>query len=159
MVTRIISVGKLKEPFYQAAADEFAKRLSRYSTLEVIEVRDEKAPENLSRLQREAIKEAEGARILNKTSAADFVVAAAIEGERLTSEQLSARIQCWMTGGRSRICFVIGGSLGLSKSVMQRADCAVSFSSMTFPHQLFRLMLMEQIYRAFKIMNNEPYHK
>ena len=159
MVVRVVCVGRLKERFYEQAAAEFLKRLSRYATVELIETADEKAPENLSDAQREQVKLEEGRRILSKLDKSDFVVALAIEGKALSSPELSTCLQGWMNEGRGKFSFVIGGSLGLSAEVLSRADYSLSFGKMTFSHQLFRVMLLEQLYRAFKIMNNEPYHK
>jgi 23S rRNA (pseudouridine1915-N3)-methyltransferase len=159
MVVRVVCVGRLKERFYEQAAAEFLKRLSRYATVELIETADEKAPENLSDAQREQVKLEEGRRILSKLDKSDFVVALAIEGKTLSSPELASCLQGWMNEGRGKFSFVIGGSLGLSMEVLSRADYSLSFGKMTFSHQLFRVMLLEQLYRAFKIMNNEPYHK
>ena len=159
MVVRVVCVGRLKERFYEQAAAEFLKRLSRYATVELIETADEKAPENLSDAQREQVKLEEGRRILSKLDKSDFVVALAIEGKALSSPELSTCLQGWMNEGRGKFSFVIGGSLGLSAEVLSHADYSLSFGKMTFSHQLFRVMLLEQLYRAFKIMNNEPYHK
>ncbi len=159
MVVRVVCVGRLKERFYEQAVAEFLKRLSRYATVEVVETADEKAPENLSDAQREQVKLEEGRRILSKLDKSDFVVALVIEGKTLSSPELASCLQGWMNEGRGKFSFVIGGSLGLSAEVLSRADYSLSFGKMTFSHQLFRIMLLEQLYRAFKIMNNEPYHK
>jgi len=155
----IVSVGKLKEKYLKQGIDEYVKRLSGYAKVELIEVPDEKAPENLSEQESQQIKEKEGERILAKISDDTYVIALAIEGKMKSSEELAKSLDKLATYGRSKIAFVIGGSLGLSKSVMQRANEALSFSKMTFPHQLVRLLLLEQIYRAFRINRGEPYHK
>ncbi|WP_422485708.1 23S rRNA (pseudouridine(1915)-N(3))-methyltransferase RlmH [Gudongella sp. DL1XJH-153] len=155
----ILTVGKIKEKYLNEGIKEYSKRLSRYCGLDIIEVDDEKAPENLSDKEMEMIKDREGDKILSKIPAAAFVVALAIEGKQLSSEDLSQKLSDIMVEGNSHVVFVIGGSLGLSKEVLKRANLKLSFSKMTFPHQLMRMILLEQIYRAFRIMRNEPYHK
>jgi 23S rRNA (pseudouridine1915-N3)-methyltransferase len=155
----IISVGKLKEKYLKQGIDEYVKRLSGYAKVEIIEVQDEKAPENLSDQEMEQVKQKEGERILAKISDDTYVIALAIEGKMKSSEELAESLDKLATYGKSKIAFVIGGSLGLSKQVMQRANEALSFSKMTFPHQLMRLILLEQVYRAFRINRGEPYHK
>jgi 23S rRNA (pseudouridine1915-N3)-methyltransferase len=155
----VISVGKLKEKYLKQGIEEYVKRLSGYAKIEIIEVPDEKAPENLSKLEEEQIKQKEGERILAKIPGEAYVIALAIEGKMKSSEQFAADLDKLATYGKSKVAFVIGGSLGLSKQVMKRADEALSFSKMTFPHQLMRLILLEQIYRAFRINRGEPYHK
>lgn len=155
----IISVGKLKEKYLKQGIDEYLKRLTAYAKINIIELPDEKAPENLSPIQMEQIKKKEGDRILSKISPNAHVIALSIEGTMKSSEELAARLDHLATTGKSKIVFVIGGSLGLSAEVMKRADEALSFSKMTFPHQLMRLILVEQVYRAFRIMKGEPYHK
>ena len=149
MTIRILCVGKIKEAFYRDAIAELMKRMGRYATTEIIEVAEEKAPEGLSQAEKEQI-------LANER---DHIIALCIEGKKLTSEAFAAHIRTAMLAGKSRIVFIIGGSFGLHPSVKRRADMLLSFSDMTFPHQLFRVMLAEQIYRAFKINNNEPYHK
>ena len=139
--------------------DEYLKRLGPYAKVEVIEVADEKAPENLSEVEMEQVKDKEGERILAKISDDTYVIILAIQGKMLSSEELAREIDQLATYGKSKIAFVIGGSLGLSKAVEKRADYALSFSKMTFPHQLMRLVLVEQVYRAFRIIRGEPYHK
>jgi 23S rRNA (pseudouridine1915-N3)-methyltransferase len=156
---RVLCVGKIREEHFIRACAEYEKRLSRYAQLDIAEVAEEKAPENLSAALREQVKRTESARLLEKLSDADWVVALTPGGAELSSEELAGRISQWQTSGRSRIAFLIGGSLGLSDEALARADLRLSFSKMTFPHQLFRVMLLEQIYRAFRIINNEPYHK
>ncbi len=155
----IISVGKLKEKYLKEGIAEYTKRLSAYTKIEIIEVPDEKAPEHLSQADMDLIKQKEGERILAKIHPDTHVIALAIEGRMLTSEQLADKIDKLALHGKSKLCFVIGGSLGLSDHVMERANEALSFSKMTFPHQLMRLVLVEQVYRAFRIVRGEPYHK
>lgn len=159
MTIRILCVGKIKEAFYRDAIAELMKRMGRYATTEVIEVAEEKAPEGLSQAEKEQILANEGERLLGKTDERDHIIALCIEGKKLISEAFAAHIRTAMLAGKSRIVFIIGSSFGLHPSVKRRADMLLSFSDMTFPHQLFRVMLAEQIYRAFKINNNEPYHK
>ncbi|MEK4876416.1 23S rRNA (pseudouridine(1915)-N(3))-methyltransferase RlmH [Bacillus sp. FSL W8-0102] len=155
----IVTVGKLKEKYLKQGIEEYLKRLSAYAKVEIIEVADEKAPETLSESEMEQVKQKEGARILAKLQPDTHVIALAIEGKMYTSEQFSAHIDQLATYGKSKIAFIIGGSLGLSSQVLKRADETISFSKMTFPHQLMRLILLEQVYRAFRIMRGEPYHK
>lgn len=155
----IIGVGKIKEKFMQEAIKEYSKRLSRYCNLKIIEVPDEKAPENLSDREMELIKRREGEKILSKLSTNSYVIALAIEGKSLSSEDFSKKIDELGLSGVGDISFVIGGSLGLSKEVLDRSDFKLSFSKMTFPHQMMRLILLEQVYRAFRISKGEPYHK
>ncbi|ANU14612.1 methyltransferase RlmH [Planococcus halocryophilus Or1] len=155
----IISVGKLKEKYLKSGIEEYTKRLGSYSKINEIEVADEKAPEQLSDADMEIVKKKEADRILAKISADAYVIALAIDGKMKTSEQLAKDIESLMTYGRSKIVFVIGGSLGLHDEVLKRADEKLSFSKMTFPHQLMKLILVEQVYRAFRIMKGEPYHK
>lgn len=159
MNIQIVSVGKLKEKYLKMGIDEYTKRLGAYAKIDLVEVADEKAPENLSEADMEIVKKKEGDRILAKIGADTYVIALAIEGKMKTSEQLAGDIESLMTYGRSKIAFVIGGSLGLHEDVMKRSDEKLSFSKMTLPHQLMKLVLVEQIYRAFRIMKNEPYHK
>jgi 23S rRNA (pseudouridine1915-N3)-methyltransferase len=155
----IVTIGKLKEKYLKQGIDEYLKRLSIYAKVEVIELPDEKAPENLSETEMEQVKEKEGERILGKISDDAHVIALAIEGKMKSSEQLAKDLDQLATYGKSKVAFVIGGSLGLSKAVMKRANDTLSFSKMTFPHQLMRLILLEQVYRAFRINRGEPYHK
>ncbi|MBU5594568.1 23S rRNA (pseudouridine(1915)-N(3))-methyltransferase RlmH [Amphibacillus sp. MSJ-3] len=155
----IISVGKLKEKYLKMGIDEYKKRLSTYTNLNLIEVQDEKAPENLSQAEMDLIKRKEGERILAKIPADTFVITLEIKGKQLSSEQLAKQLDQLATHGKSKIAFVIGGSLGLSEAVMKRSNLALSFSKMTLPHQLMRLVLLEQVYRAFRINRGEPYHK
>ncbi len=155
----IISVGKIKEKYLKLGIDEYRKRLSGYCKLNIVEVLDEKAPENLSSAQGEAIKFREGQRILRHIRKGMYVISLDIKGDILTSEELASHINSLGTSGKSHIAFIIGGSLGLCNNVSKIADYKLSFSSMTFPHQLMRLILLEQVYRAFKIIRGEPYHK
>ena len=155
----IITIGKLKEKYLKQGIQEYLKRLSSYAKVEIIELADEKAPENLSESEKEQVKQKEGERILAKISDDTHVIALAINGKQKSSEELAKEIDSLATYGKSKIAFVIGGSLGLSSEVMKRSNAALSFSKMTFPHQLMRLVLVEQIYRAFRIIRNEPYHK
>ena len=159
MKVTVIGVGRLKEKYWQLAIDEYSKRLGKYIKLTIIEVADEKAPENLSVAEAQIVKKSEGERILKNIKSDMYVIALAIEGKMLTSEELSGFLNERMVRGDGNIAFVIGGSLGLSSEVMERADYKLSFSKMTFPHQMMRVVLLEQIYRAIKIMKNEPYHK
>lgn len=159
MKITVIGVGRLKEKYWQAAIDEYSKRLSKYVKLDIIEVPDEKAPENLSAAEEEIVKKNEGERILKNIRDGAYVIALAINGKMLSSEELSEFLNERMVRGAGHIVFVIGGSLGLSSEVLDRADYKLSFSKMTFPHQMMRVILLEQFYRAVKIMKNEPYHK
>lgn len=159
MKITLITVGKIKEKYFTDAIAEYAKRLSRYCKLEIIEVTDEKTPDGASEALENQIKEKEGERILSKISDSAYVVALAIEGKQLSSEELADKMEKWNVGGISHLVFIIGGSLGLTPKVLNRADYKLSFSKMTFPHQLMRVVLLEQIYRSFRIRNNEPYHK
>lgn len=155
----IITVGKLKEKYLINGINEYIKRMGPYAKVEVIEVPDEKAPEQLSDAEMVQIKDKEGERILAKVAQDAYVIALAIEGEMWSSEKLAKELDKLATYGRSKVTFIIGGSLGLSAAVMQRSDSQLSFSKMTFPHQLMRLILVEQVYRAFRINRGEPYHK
>lgn len=159
MKITILCVGKVKEKFYRDAIDEYTKRLSRYSKLEIIEVADEKTEENSSETEIALIKNKEGERLLKHIKEDAYVIALSIDGKQLDSEELSKKINSLGIQGTSHIYFVIGGSLGLSDEVIKRANYKLSFSKMTFPHQLMRVILLEQIYRAYRIINNEPYHK
>ena len=159
MKISIICVGKIKESFYRQAIDEYAKRLSKYCKFEVIEVADEKTPDKASEIQETQIKEKEADRILDKIKEDAYVFTLEIKGKRFTSEGFAECIQNVTLRGKSHLAFVIGGSLGLHDKVLKRSDQAISFSDMTFPHQLMRVILSEQIYRAYRIINGEPYHK
>ncbi|MCI8287487.1 MAG: 23S rRNA (pseudouridine(1915)-N(3))-methyltransferase RlmH [Lachnospiraceae bacterium] len=159
MKISIACVGKIKEKFYRDAVSEYEKRLSRYCKLEFIEVTDEKTPEGAGAALEEQIREKEGRRLLEKIREDAFVCTLEIEGKRLTSEGFADWMEELTIRGKSHIVFVIGGSLGLHESVCRRADISLSFSDMTFPHQLMRVILVEQIYRAFRIIQGAPYHK
>lgn len=159
MQIKIIAVGKLKEKYLVQGIKEYMKRLGGYTKIELIEVADEKAPENLSAAQMQQVKDKEGERILAKIKEQDYVFALAIEGENPTSEAFAKQMAQLMVQGKSNFVFVIGGSLGLSTAVMKRSNAAISFGKMTYPHQLMRLILVEQIYRAFRINHGDPYHK
>ncbi|AIF45004.1 23S rRNA (pseudouridine(1915)-N(3))-methyltransferase RlmH [Virgibacillus sp. SK37] len=159
MKITIVSVGKLKEKYLKQGIAEYMKRLSAYATVNIMEVPDEKAPENMSKAEEEEVKRKEGQRILSHLNQDTFVITLEIEGKMLTSEQLAAKLDELATYGKSKIAFVIGGSLGLSKEVTKRSDLALSFSKMTFPHQLMRMILLEQVYRAYRINKGQPYHK
>lgn len=159
MNIRLITVGKIKEKYIQEGIKEYSKRLSRYCSLEIIEIDDEKAPENLSVKEMEIVKEKEGERILAKIPQSSFVISLVIQGKQLSSEELAEKIDTLMVEGVSDISFIIGGSLGLSNEVINRSNFKLSFSKMTFPHQLMRMILLEQVYRAWRIIKGEPYHK
>ena len=155
----VLCVGKVKEKFYRDAIDEFSKRLSRYCKLDIIEVADEKTEEQCSENEIRLVKSKEGERILKNIKDDAYVVTLCIDGTQVDSEALSRKIETLGISGVSHIYFIIGGSLGLADEVIRRADYKLSFSKMTFPHQLMRVILLEQIYRAYRIMNHEPYHK
>lgn len=159
MKITVIAVGKIKEKFFLDAIAEYSKRLSRYCKLDIIQVADEKTPDGASAALEEQIKEKEGERILSNIKDGAFVVPLAIEGTMLDSVELASKIEKWGVSGISQIVFIIGGSLGLSKAVLARADYKLSFSRMTFPHQLMRVILLEQLYRSYRIIQGEPYHK
>lgn len=159
MKISIISVGKIKESFYREAIAEYSKRLSSYCKFQIIEVADEKAPDHASDVEVIQIKEKEGARIKKYIDDKAYVIALAIEGKQFDSVKFSQKLEQLMITGNSHIIFIIGGSLGLDSTILKQADLLLSFSEMTFPHQLMRVVLSEQIYRAFRIMQNEPYHK
>ena len=159
MKITLVTVGKIKERYFEDAIREYAKRLSRYCKLDIIQVADEKTPDGAGEAIERQIKEKEGQRILSLIRDDAYVIALAIEGKMLDSEELAERIEKLGVSGISQIVFVIGGSLGLSAQVMKRADYALSFSRMTFPHQLMRVILLEQIYRSYRIIHKEPYHK
>lgn len=159
MKIRIAAVGKVKEKYWEAAIAEYAKRLGKYCKLEIFSVADEKTPEGASPVLEAQIKKREGERLLAKIPQEAYVIALAIEGVMLDSVELAKKIEGLGVEGNSQIVFVIGGSLGLSDAVLKRADFLLSFSRMTFPHQMMRVVLMEQIYRSYRIIGNEPYHK
>lgn len=159
MKITVVCVGKVKEGFYRDALAEYGKRLGKYCRLEIIEVSDEKTPDGAGSLLEEQIKEREGRRILEKLREDAFVCTLEIGGKKLSSEGFARWMENLTVGGTSHVTFVIGGSLGLHESVSRRSDFSLSFSDMTFPHQLMRVILTEQVYRAFRIMHGEPYHK
>lgn len=159
MNIKIVCVGKLKEKYFKDGIAEYQKRLSRYAKVKIVEVADEKAPESLSSAQEEQVKELEGERILSKIKDKEYVYVLAIKGKERPSEQLAKEIKDLGTYGHSDVTFVIGGSLGTSPAVNKRADNLLSFGQLTMPHQLMRLVLIEQIYRAFMINLGSPYHK
>lgn len=159
MEIKILSVGKIKEKYLTAGIAEYAKRLSRYCKLTFCQVADEKTPDKASEALNLQIKEIEGDRLMKHIREQDYVIALAIDGEMRDSVELSRKIDSLGISGNSSIAFVIGGSLGLSDKILKRADYKLSFSRMTFPHQLMQMILLEQIYRAYRIINHEPYHK
>lgn len=159
MKITLICVGKLKEKYLVQAVEEYSKRLSRYCSLEIVELVDEKTPENAGEALENLIKRKEGERILKALKEGSYCIALAIEGAMLTSQELADKIDTLGVNGTSHISLVIGGSLGLSKEVLERADYQLSFSKMTFPHQLMRVILLEQLYRSYRINTNQPYHK
>ncbi|MCD7716593.1 MAG: 23S rRNA (pseudouridine(1915)-N(3))-methyltransferase RlmH [Lachnospiraceae bacterium] len=159
MKIKILCVGKIKEKYLRDAIAEYSKRLTRYCKLEFQEVPDEKTPDGASEAEELRVKDIEGKRLLSVIRDTDYVIALAIEGQMPDSIGLARRIDQLGIQGQSSICFVIGGSLGLSEDVMNRADEQISFSRLTFPHQLMRVILLEQIYRSFRIIHGEPYHK
>lgn len=159
MKIKIITVGKIKEKYFVNAIKEYTKRLGAYCKLEEIEVSDEKCPENLSDKEMIQVKDKEADRILAKVKDGDYVIALAINGKQLTSEGLADKMNSLALSGKSDITFIIGGSLGLADKVTKRSNFDLSFSKMTFPHQLMKVVLVEQVYRAFRIMKGEPYHK
>lgn len=159
MKISILTVGKIKEKYLRDAIAEYSKRLSRYCKLEIIEVADEKTPDNASETVEDSIRSKEGERLLKYIKDDAFVITLEIAGEQLTSEKFAEKINNLGIRGISHIQFVIGGSIGLGKEILKRSDYALSFSKMTFPHQLMRVILLEQIYRSYRIISGEPYHK
>ena len=159
MKISILTVGKIKEKYLKDAIAEYSKRLSKYCKLEIIEVPDEKTPDNASALVEEQIRAKEGERLLKYMKEGAYVVTLEINGKQLTSEQFADKIETLGIQGISHIIFVIGGSIGLGQEVLTKSNYALSFSKMTFPHQLMRVVLLEQIYRSYRIINGEPYHK
>ena len=155
----VIAIGKLKERYWTDAVSEYSKRLGSYCALNIIELRESPLRANPSAADEEAVKIAEGEDILSRIRPSDYVITLEIKGKALSSEQLASKIEALGIEGRSSIVFVIGGSLGLSPEVSRRADFKLSFSAMTFPHQMMRVILLEQIYRSFRIIKHEPYHK
>lgn len=159
MKISIITVGKIKEKFLKDAIAEYSKRLGKYCKLEIIEVADEKTPDNASEVVEDLIRAKEGERILKQVKEDSFVITLEINGKQLTSEELAHKIDSLGIQGQSHLTFIIGGSIGLGKDVLARSNYALSFSKMTFPHQLMRVILLEQIYRSYRIIHGEPYHK
>lgn len=159
MNIRIIAVGKIKEKYLTMAIQEYTKRLSSYCRLEIIEVKDEKIPENSSEAQRKKAVEIEGTRIISHFREDEILATLEIQGKQMDSLDFSKKIENYGIQGKSQITFVIGGSIGLSPEITKRSAWKLSFSEMTFPHQLFRVMLLEQVYRSFKIIRGETYHK
>jgi 23S rRNA (pseudouridine1915-N3)-methyltransferase len=159
MKITLLTVGKIKETYLKSAIEEYRKRLSKYCKLEIIEVADEKTPDQASETVENCIREKEGERLLKHIRDDAFVITLEIQGSQLTSEELAGKVEKLAVSGTSHIIFVIGGSIGLGREVMKRSDYALSFSRMTFPHQLMRVILLEQIYRSYRIIQGEPYHK
>lgn len=155
----VICVGKLKERYWTEAISEYSKRLKNYCNLEVIELKESRLPDKAGPSEEQAVKESEGEEILKRIRDGMYVVSLEVKGKMLSSEKLAAKIEKLAIDGVSHITFIIGGSLGLSEAVSRRADFKLSFSEMTFPHQMMRVILLEQVYRSFKIMRNETYHK
>ena len=159
MKITLITVGKIKEKYLKDAIAEYSKRLSRYCKLEIVEVADEKTPDNASDTVEDAIRDKEGERILKYIKEDAYVITLEIAGKMLTSEEMAEKIDKLGVQGTSHIIFIIGGSIGLGREILKRSDYALSFSKMTFPHQLMRVILLEQIYRSYRIINHEPYQK
>ena len=159
MKIKVVTVGKLKEKYLKDGIAEYSKRISRFAKLEMIELADEKTPDKASESENQKILEIEGQRILSKVGDRDFVIVLAIEGKTFSSEEFSKQLEEASIKGFSTLTFIIGGSLGLSSAVKKRANLPVSFGRLTLPHQLMRLVLAEQIYRAFTIQQGSPYHK
>ena len=159
MKITIITVGKIKEKYLKDAIAEYTKRLSKYCKLEIVEVADEKTPDNASEVVEDSIRSKEAERILKYVKDDAFVITLEINGKQLTSEELAKKIDTLGIQGHSHIIFIIGGSIGLGKEVLAKSNYALSFSKMTFPHQLMRVILLEQIYRSYRIIHGEPYHK
>lgn len=159
MIVKIIAVGKLKEKYLKQGIEEYAKRLTKYTKFEIIEIKDEATNENASDKENDIVKQAEGERILQKINPDDYVYLLAIDGKLMSSEELAHSMEKQTTYGKSTLVFVIGGSLGTSDEVYKRANEKISFGRMTLPHQLMRLVLSEQIYRSFRIQNGHAYHK
>lgn len=155
----ILAVGKVRERYLTDGIAEYLKRLGRYATVQIVEVAEEQAPETLSAAEQAQVKAREGERLRKSLREGQYVIALDIAGKPLSSEALAAHLEALCTAGRGDIVFLIGGSLGLDDATLHRADLRLSFGPMTFPHQLIRLMLAEQVYRAFRIMKNAPYHK
>lgn len=159
MKITLLTVGKIKEKFLRDAIAEYSKRLSKYCKLEIIEVADEKTPDHASEVVEKSIRDKEGERLMRYIRDDDYVITLEIGGKMLDSVAFSRQLENLGIRGQSHICFVIGGSIGLGVALVKRSDYALSFSKMTFPHQLMRVILLEQIYRSYRIMTNQPYHK
>lgn len=159
MKITILAVGKIKEGYLRDAVAEYRKRLGKYCKLEIIEVADERTPDHAGRATEDAVRQKEGERLLKYFREDAYVITLEIDGNQLSSEAFSEKIEMLGIQGKSHIIFVIGGSIGLGEEVLKRSDFSLSFSKMTFPHQLMRVVLLEQIYRAYRIINGEPYHK
>lgn len=159
MKITILTVGKIKEKYFTGAVQEYSKRLGRYCKLEIIEVADEKTPDHASAREEEQIREKEGERLKKYIKDSAYVIALAIEGKQMSSEAFAGRLDRLGIEGKSHIIFIIGGSIGLDPDILKNADELLSFSQMTFPHQLMRVVLLEQIYRGYRIIHGEPYHK
>lgn len=159
MKITVITVGKIKEKYLKDAIAEYTKRLSKYCKLEIVEVADEKTPDNASEVVEDTIRSKEAERILKYIKDDAYVITLEINGKQLSSEELADKMDKLGIQGISHIIFIIGGSIGLGQEVLQKSDFALSFSKMTFPHQLMRVVLLEQIYRSYRIINGEPYHK
>lgn len=159
MKITLITVGKIKETYLKQAIAEYTKRLGKYCKLEIVEVTDEKTPDNAGAAMENAIRTREAERILKYVKEDAYVITLEIDGTQLSSEELAEKIEKLGVQGISHIVFIIGGSIGLGEEVLQKSDYALSFSKMTFPHQLMRVILLEQIYRSYRIMSGEPYHK
>lgn len=159
MKITVITVGKIKEKYLRDAIGEYSKRLSKYCKLEIVEVADEKTPESASEIMTDVIKSKEAERIMKYLKEDAYIITLEIQGKQLTSEELADKIDGLGIQGKSHIIFIIGGSLGLGKEILKKSDYALSFSKMTFPHQLMRVILLEQVYRSYRIIKKEPYHK
>lgn len=159
MKITVITVGKIKEKYLKDAIDEYSKRLGKYCKLEIVEVADEKTPDNASEVVEDAIRSKEAERILKYIKDDAYIITLEIGGKQLSSENMADMIDKLGVQGTSHIIFIIGGSIGLGKAVLAKSNYALSFSKMTFPHQLMRVILLEQVYRSFRIINGEPYHK
>ena len=159
MKITVLSVGKIKEKYFTDAIKEYSKRLSRYCKLEIIEVADEKTPEGASEHEEDLIRQKEAERLKKHIKGGAYVISLAIEGQQLSSEKFSEKLHTIGLHGESHIIFIVGGSIGLADEILKGSKELISFSRMTFPHQLMRVVLLEQIYRGFRIMHGEPYHK
>lgn len=155
----ILCIGKLKERYWLEAVSEYSKRLSRFCSLSIQELKEERLPDNASPAQEQEVIESEGQNLLKHIRQGSYVIALDLRGKAMSSEQLAQIVERLGLSGRSDLTFIIGGSLGLSAALLARADLRLSFGAMTFPHQMMRVILLEQVYRAFKINRNEAYHK